>query len=451
MIALDADAAVEDVTDGDDTVSLAGLYQTVTVTLGGGADNFTGGNYVDNVTGGTGIDTIAGGLGDDFLQGLGGADTLRGDDADDIRGGDGNDTIRGDAGADTVRGEGGDDAIYFNAGAQVVTSFGTGYTSDDALLSGGTGFDSLIGNGAIDVFDLRESRYEGPTGGFELFDLGTGSDIFIGRVGSSISYQTFIFGGTGDDVLSNFGVTTPSIDLAHIDPSYDIATSQWTINYTGATAAQSVVLTQAQIRDPDTWNPNEDLPTVFTDSPNFLTAQYVDGGTGQNARVEGSEGTDIVFGGENSADPSPAVDFDDFNYGGKGDDILVGGDGYDVYHIGRGWGDDIVIDGNTATGGFANGLILFEGFDNNGDIDLNAAGVVATGNDGVAFTNNDDGTWTIAFNDGSGSITFAGAEISEVELQDHNLVGGVVQASRVKYGYNDQGTTSAADDTYDLV
>ena len=51
-------------------------------------------------------------------------------------------------------------------------------------------------------------------------------------------------------------------------------------------------------------------------------------------------------------------------YGGGGNDILVGGGGYDVYYVARDGGDNFIFDGSTAVGGYSNGLVLFEGFEN---------------------------------------------------------------------------------------
>lgn len=62
----------------------------------------------------------------------------------------------------------------------------------------------------------------------------------------------------------------------------------------------------------------------------------------------------------------------------------------------------------------------------------------------VAFTNHGDGTWTIAFANGDGAVTFAANEISDINLFSYALPGGPADSVTV-YEYN------SAYDTYDLV
>ncbi|MBO6783570.1 MAG: hypothetical protein JJ899_09920, partial [Alphaproteobacteria bacterium] len=125
----------------------------------------------------------------------------------------------------------------------------------------------------------------------------------------------------------------------------------------------------------------------------------------------------------------------------------------DTYFIARDGGDNFIFDGNTMTGNFSNGLVFFEGFENNDNVtidyedDQNNDLGVGTGD--VSFTNNNDGTWTVSFTTSSGSVTFAGHEISDINLQDNEDGGS--GGTIVKYKFNDQGTASFADDTYDIV
>jgi hypothetical protein len=190
-------------------------------------------------------------------------------------------------------------------------------------------------------------------------------------------------GGGGDDVVSLFSVTTSNLDISVFATSYNPGNNTWTIDYTGTGGPSSVNLTSAQIVGDgatDFTNFTDSATWSFPTGTNFGSANVIDGGTGKNTRLEGSEGSDIIFGGENSTDPLPSVDFDDFIYSGNGNDILIGGDRYDVYHIGRGWGDNLIIDGNDPQGGFANGLVLFTGFDANG-------GFVVDNVSGANYTN----------------------------------------------------------------
>ncbi|MGE0254525.1 MAG: hypothetical protein AB7N54_19020 [Alphaproteobacteria bacterium] len=483
LIALNADESIASEQDGDDDVTLLGVYAQANVDLGGGADIFRGGDGNDIVYGGEGDDVIYGnggdddlfgGAGNDYLSGGAGANILEGGDGDDdLRGGGGADILRGGAGADQLRGGSGNDIIYFDPGAFVVTPYGSGYTSDDAFISGGGGNrDQLIGTAGNDVFDLSESRWDGPTGGIEIFRAGGGAD-YISLGFGIITAQLFLFADAGDDAINAFYAVTPTYDLSHINTSFDEADGSWTVTYTRSNgSSRTVELTIDDIQasvgsDIGNWDPLSKLKNVFTGNPNFVSAQYLDGGDGVNT-VWGSQGTDIIFGGVNDTDPN-ADDFDDKLYSGGGDDILVGGAGYDVYYFGRGWGDDLIIDGNTDTLGwdsiatrapfnvaanpYANSLVIFEGFTNfegqDSTIDLTKAGITSAllgDATGVRFTNNNDGTWTIAFNDGSGSITFAGAEITEIEL--HQTQAGI----NTQFVFNNGGTVgNYADDTYDQI
>ncbi len=298
--------------------------------------------------------------------------------------------------------------------------------------------------------------------------------------------NTITFDPNGDfDYLADGETTTVTFvyELEDTDGDTDQATVTITITGTnddpvitivpgngdsvdGATATQTVTLTQAQITDLATWS---NINLTFPDNPSFIpgtvedlsgtpdvifegagTDELILGGTGQN-ELAGNGGNDIVFGGEPSGDPSPVLDFDDFIFAGDGDDLLVGGGGYDVFFVNRDGGHDLIVDGSTAVGGYSNGLVIFEGYDEDGEIDFfdedgNDQGVRE---EDVVFTNNGDGTWTIWFANSTGSVTFASAEISEINLTDNEPggTGGVTTA----YTFNDGGTaTDHSDDSYDM-
>ena len=446
VIALDADGTTEEQTDGDDSVTLAGLYDTSLVTLGGGNDAFIGGvgrdeayggSGADDLTGGGGNDLLFGGLGNDILRGSSGRNQLDGGAGDDrLEAGSDGDLLIGGEGADTILGGAGNDTILFNSGIEVVLGGNTYRTSDDALISGGGGTNTLIGNNAGNLIDLNETRYQGPTGGIQRFELGTGDDLLIGRENSVVTEQLFINGGEGSDTISLFTVQTPNLDISHFDLAYNLGTNTWTIDFAG-NLGLPVELTDNQIVG--------DAPTAFADftdsatwtdllsQTNFANANLIDGGIDFDD-LFGSEGSDIIFGGvqggaiRGPGDPYYVAAYgtdqiDDSLYGSGGNDILVGGAGYDYYFFGRGDGDDIILDGNDPVGGYANGLVLFPGFDSDRNYIAGEVNSNALDPDGVTFTNNNDGTWTLAFNSGGGSITFAAEEITEIELQSFDSSG----------------------------
>jgi len=465
-IALDADGASASEDDGNDRVTLKGVYASSQIDLGGGNDIFTGGNGADTVEGGLGVDNIKGGRGDDVLFGDEGNDRLRGQAGNDtlyggagndrLQGGGNNDILDGGEGVDKLEGGGGNDTLFFDPGTETETDFGTFFAIEDEKVTGGTGIDTLQGSAGADLIDFNDDALFTD---IEIVRAGQGDDLIIGKLDTTLDDQFLVFAGDGDDTVSFFAVTTPNLDLSHIDPSFNATTKTWTINYTG-NGSKTVNLSQADILatasgEVGNWDPSEGLRAMFPGSPNFVSANYIDGGTGVNT-LYGSEGTDIIFGG--AADGvTDSGGFDDRIYANGGNDILVGGGDYDVYYIARDGGDNFIFDGNTATGGYSNGLVLFEGFEGNDNVTIDYEnngtdnGVVTrddTGASGdVKFVNNQDGTWTISFNNSGGSVTFAGHEISEIELQDHTE--GVTNPSRVKYTFNDGGTTNDySDDTY---
>ncbi|MEP4886784.1 MAG: calcium-binding protein, partial [Alphaproteobacteria bacterium] len=464
-IALDADGASETPEDGNDNVTLAGLYESSLITLGGGNDVFAGASGLrgdDVVYGGSGNDNIRGRRDEDILYGGDGNDRLRGDNENDqlyggagvdrLQGGNQNDYLDGGAGADRLEGGNHDDILLFDPGAALLLGSETVYELEDTLVTGGSGTDTLQGSTGADLIDFNDTRL---VNDIEIVRAGAGDDYIIGRLDTSLADQFLVFGGEGDDLVSFFAVTTTNFDLSHIDPSFNSTTGTWTIGYTGG-GAQSISLTQAEIvasagGDVGNWDPSVGLGGNFPGAPNFLSANYIDGGSGVNT-LFGSEGSDIIFGGINTTDDQTLATFDDKIYANGGNDILVGGSGYDTYYIARDGGDNFIFDGNTYTGNFSNGLVFFEGFENGDNVTIDyedeQSNDLGVGTADVNFVNNQDGTWTVSFTTSGGSATFAGHEISDINLQD-NADGGTGGVTK-EYKFNDHGTASFADDTYDL-
>ena len=453
VLALDADEAVASNQDGDDSVTLQGLYGSSLITLGGGNDTFIGLDGEDSVFGGDDNDDIRTGAGNDILRGEQGNDTLRGQAGNDqleggagtdlLFGGADNDTLDGGEGADELEGGTGDDTLIFDPGLAVLIDGITVFEIEDTKVSGGTGNDLLQGTIGNDLIDFNNAAL---VSDIETIRSGDGADQIIGALDTTLADQFQVYAGAGNDLVSFFAVTTTNFDLSALDGAYNAATSTWTINYSGASGQ---TLTQADLIgfDPSTTN----LNTLFPNA-NFLGANIIDGGAGKNT-LFGSEGSDVIFGGINTTDDLTNATFDDHLYANGGNDVLIGGSGYDTYYIARSSGDNFIFDGNTEVGAFSNGLVFFEGFENGDNVTIdfeddqnNDLGVRAAD---VQFTNNNDGTWTVAFTTSTGSVTFAGHEISDINLQDNQLggTGGVT----TKYKFNDQGTAGFGDDTYDLV
>lgn len=169
-------------------------------TLGDGNDNYSGGNVTvpgtisggngnDSLAGGTANETIVGGDGGDYMSGGGGTDTLsyadhsasitasldgnldngspgEGDstqpDVENIIGGSGDDLLRSNSGNNSLAGGGGSDTVTFAGlsaaiNANLLMGVATGAGSDTFTsienLTGGTGTDTLTGDGNSNVID----------------------------------------------------------------------------------------------------------------------------------------------------------------------------------------------------------------------------------------------------------------------------------------------------------
>ena len=126
---------------------------------------------------------------------------------------------------------------------------------------------------------MSESRWDWPTGEIEFLNLGGGADTFLGHVGAILNYQTFVFGGGGDYIITNLGVSTPAYDMSHIETSFDPTTGEWTVTYTRANTTQNTVeLTIADIQESvggniGNWDPTGNLKTIFSGNPNFVDEQ----------------------------------------------------------------------------------------------------------------------------------------------------------------------------------
>ncbi|MGJ3626861.1 calcium-binding protein [Sphingomonas sp. MMS24-JH45] len=127
--------------------------RTITVTVHGADDLFTGTADDDQLVGTAWADTILGLGGDDGIVAGAGNDTIDGDDGDDaimagagndvVDGGEGDDTIDGGSGNDVLRGGSGNDTINGGSGNDTIW-----VGSGDAVVNGGSDTDTLVLDGA---------------------------------------------------------------------------------------------------------------------------------------------------------------------------------------------------------------------------------------------------------------------------------------------------------------
>lgn len=205
----------------------------ITVSLGGGNDEYTLGPITDSIiSGGAGNDELEGSLGFDSINGGDGNDRLSGGGGDDLlTGGSGNDTFEvsthfSQTGTDTLVGEGGDDVLAPRSGTSI-DRFDGGRGTDTAdyssrtapvFLSNGSSFfpnDGEFGEGD-DLDDVE--KLIGGSGGDTLTALGSTRGILVGGLGA----DTLRGGPNSDEILSRDGIQDTvncgdGLDIGEVD------------------------------------------------------------------------------------------------------------------------------------------------------------------------------------------------------------------------------------------
>jgi Ca2+-binding RTX toxin-like protein len=174
--------------DGDD--ELLGGEDQDTLHGGRGGDLLRGQSGNDTLAGGEGADTLNGGDHNDTLDGGLGDDILRGEDGNDLlRDGAGSDTLNGGSGVDTVTYQGRNSPVTVDLSGGLATAGGeTDLLFDLENAIGGSGGDTLIGNGA-------SNRLEGGAGNDRVSGEASNDSLFGGAGGDQV------FGGANDDEL----------------------------------------------------------------------------------------------------------------------------------------------------------------------------------------------------------------------------------------------------------
>jgi Ca2+-binding RTX toxin-like protein len=283
-----------------------------------------------------------------------------------IDGGAGNDYIDGRDGDDTLLGGIGNDTLIGGAGND--TLFG-GDGSD--TLDGGAGNDSLSGGADADTFTVAD---------------GWGTDTL-----------------TGGETTTAGGSDTDTLDLSAVTGNITI-TMSGTEAGTATDGANSVSFTEVERLVTGTGN-----DTIFggvgTDP------MWVDAGAGADRIVTGS-GADYLVGGAGS----------DTLIAGAGNDTMYGGTETDLFQFGNGWGNDLIVGGESA-----------------GDVDHLDFFTVTS-----ALTVTFSGSEAGAVSDGANTATFSEIERLTLGSNDDVVFGGAnTSAMRIEaYG------GSAADTIY---
>jgi Ca2+-binding RTX toxin-like protein len=355
--------------EGNDSISGAGMYDDLrifgrdgddTITGGAANDNLDGGDGDDSITGGTGSDFIRGSVGDDNVSGENGDDFLSGGDGDDqVSGGNGDDFLTGGAGNDSLQGGGQDDSINGGVGDDTLNGgFG------DDWLEGGDGNDSLyfwkgddtlIGGEGDDTFYLAKDAQYGTTNGentnwgWAVFQGGTGHDVFVvDRAFSLIDSLIHIAGSQWqlfDHKLATGGkVVIDLMDFEEIQFSDgttimlgDDTTTDNSDNYVRVNRDAFVGDSNARYLGIDqvTYHAGN---LVYTGSLQGWTGDDLLQGDAQSNLVNGGMGSDTLAGyvgndtlqGGNGSDEIWGGFGDDSLSGGSGADTMIGGDGNDI-------------------------------------------------------------------------------------------------------------------------
>ncbi|MBS1878585.1 MAG: hypothetical protein JST31_03635 [Actinobacteria bacterium] len=389
---------------GDNTIYGEGGNDLICA--GGGNDTVYGGRGNDTIYGEGGDDSIFGERGSDYLDGGGGSDLLAGEsgndtleggpgDGDRVDGGPGDDTLRGGSGNfDVLNGGPGNDSIdggpgvhdiasYAGTGGAVTIDLGSQTVSgaesehltgiEDAI--GGSGNDTLIG--APDT----ANRLDGGPGNDQLRAVGPGDEAFGGpgsdQCGGGFATETSCgpsqsANGTSVELYQSIdGVSSLVVTGSNGPDDVTVSRAGGLYTVSGQPGGTPVLL-----GDPSSTTCSADplansvscggaissiLASLGTGNDSFRVADSVpasvgsiiDGGPGSDTLV-GGRGNDVIYGGD---DHEP-----DTLEGGGGDDVLYG---VNIFHPRKdsgaatmrgGPGNDLLIggqpcDGDTFDGG----------------------------------------------------------------------------------------------------
>ena len=390
--------------NGNDTASYIGSLAGVNVNLAIAGSQNTLGSGFDQLMN---LENLAGSNFDDRLTGNNNPNVIRGNG--------GKDTLVGGDGADTLDGGADNDTIYFN--------------NLDLLITGGTGIDTAIVDGATSAVNLNlvTAQLEVVNAATSTFNNtfdATGSAVpvtVLGGSGDDIIYGgnqgDYLLGGAGiDHIYGRLGNDTlvggrdsdyldagdgdDTIYFDNLDSGVIGGTGRDTGVLYGATAAVYVNLPGDQLESVD--GSASPFNNVF-DATTATYAVSVWGGSGNDNIIGGSQG-DRLFGGAGK----------DQLYGNGGNDILVGNIGDDS--LDGGTGDDTLyydsLDSRIYGGvGYDTGMASDPSAPTNLNMTLGL--IEAANGTGSPFGNifNATGaTWEVVIQGGNGADTIIGGD-----------------------------------------
>ncbi|MGY0793222.1 FG-GAP-like repeat-containing protein [Azospirillum argentinense] len=321
---------------GNDSLIGTGAFLGLAINGRDGDDLILGSAFNDTLTGGNGSDTLIAGDGDDVLY----------IDADDalVSGGAGFDTVyvQGDGNLTLDLTASGIERVFSGSGNDILTATGSVTLVE---INGGAGDDLLVGSAFDDT--LR-----GDAGDDTLFG-GAGNDVLVGGGGNNV-----LFGGAGDDRLY-VDTHTASLDGgAGNDTVYARYSGGVTLDlsasielFNGSVGSDTVTAINASSTVELIGGDGDDSLTggAYADSLRGDNGNdWLDGGDG-NDTLSGGNGNDWLCGGSGN-DTLSGGSGNDTLVGGFGDDSLVGGSGADLFVFSNGGGNDILRDFNAGQG-----------------------------------------------------------------------------------------------------
>lgn len=341
---------------------------------GDGNDTMGGSSRNDSLWGGTGDDVLVGYAGDDHLYGEEGNDGLQGRAGNDyLDGGSGNDRLFGQAGNDTLNGgDGADILVGFTASDESQQHLAPGETDNDVLygqggndnLFGGLGDDLMDGGADNDILlgDDGNDTLFGGSGNDEL-QGGDGNDALQGQDGDDNLFGQAggdrLWGGAGRDILHGGLGNDTLFGGTGRDELQGSTGDDWLSGDEGDDRLFGQVG-----NDTLYGGDGDDILVGFTGSNE--AQQTLNAGETDNDRLYGGAGRDTLVSGVG----------DDYLDGGADADVMIGGEGHDVYIVNSvndsiyervGEGNDTVI---TSTSYLLDANIeelrLLEGFDIHG-------------------------------------------------------------------------------------
>ena len=347
--ASEADQVTENTNEGIDTIDFAALTTSVSLHLGTNAIQnvhtnrtlkLNSPNTFENSIGGSGADSLAGNGADNTLTGGAGDDTLNGGAGGDLLfGGLNNDTYvfttatvaeadqvseNTNEGTDTISFAALTTSVSLHLGSNAIQNVHTNRTlklnSPNTFEKsiGGSGADSLAGNGAVNTLT------GGP--GDDTLNGGAGGDLLFGGLNNDTYVFTTASAAEADQVTENTNEGTDTLNFSTLTTS--VVLNLGVVGVQAVHTNRTVQLNSISTFENAVGGSGSDT-LIGNTQANRLT-----GGNGDNILV-GLEGTDILE-------------------SGSGRDILIGGLGLDTLNGGS--NDDILIAGRTASDTSASNL-----------------------------------------------------------------------------------------------